>query len=87
MSDKSWSKQMMSCVTVLLGMATTVIPRFITHYGSIILFALFGLKMLYESHQMSDDEGKEEYEEVQKSLSKRETADLEYNVCFGALII
>ena len=78
---------MLSCVTVLLGMATTVIPRFITHYGSIILFALFGLKMLYESHQMSDDEGKEEYEEVQKSLSKRETADLEYNVCFGALII
>jgi hypothetical protein len=30
---------------------------------------------------MSADEGKEEYEEVQKSLSKRETADLEYNVC------
>lgn len=29
---------------------------------------------------MSHDEGKEEYEEVQKSLSKRETADLEYNV-------
>jgi hypothetical protein len=29
---------------------------------------------------MSEEEAKEEYEEVQKSLSKRETADLEYNV-------
>lgn len=29
---------------------------------------------------MSADEGKEEYEEVQKTLSKRETADIEYNV-------
>ncbi|CAG2176302.1 unnamed protein product [Oppiella nova] len=70
----------MNTLAVLLGMATTVIPRFITHYGSIVLFALFGLKMLHEAHQMSADEGKEEYEEVQKSLSKRETADLEYNM-------
>jgi hypothetical protein len=38
----------MFCGAVLLGMATTVIPRFITHYGSIVLFALFGLKMLHE---------------------------------------
>jgi hypothetical protein len=29
---------------------------------------------------MSEEEAKGEYEEVQKSLSKRETADLEYNV-------
>ena len=31
-------------------------------------------------YTMSEDEGKEEYEEVQKSLSKRETVDIEYNV-------
>jgi len=35
---------------------------------------------LITAHSMSDDEGKEEYEEVQKSLSKRETVDIEYNV-------
>lgn len=62
----------MNTLAVILGLATTVIPRFITHYGSIILFAAFGLKMLHEGYSMSDDDSKEEYEEVQKSISKKE---------------
>jgi len=70
----------MNTLAVLLGMTTSVIPRFITHYGSIVLFALFGLKMLHEGHKMSEEDAKEEFIEVQETLNKRETADIEYNM-------
>lgn len=68
----------MNTLAVILGMATTVIPRFITHYGSIVLFAVFGVKMLHEGYQMSEDEGKEEMEEVQKSITKKESSNVDY---------
>ncbi|KAG8188870.1 hypothetical protein JTE90_018275 [Oedothorax gibbosus] len=63
----------MTILSACLGFATTVIPRAYTHYISTALFAIFGLKMLKEAYDMSPDEGQEEYEEVQKNLSKRET--------------
>ncbi|KFM57325.1 Transmembrane protein 165, partial [Stegodyphus mimosarum] len=62
----------MTILSACLGFATTVIPRTYTHYISTALFAIFGLKMLKEGYAMSPDEGQEEYEEVQKNLSKRE---------------
>lgn len=62
----------MTILSACLGFATTVIPRTYTHYISTILFAVFGLKMLKEGYSMSPDEGQEEYEEVQKTLSKQE---------------
>ena len=34
------------CLSALLGFATTVIPRNVTHYISALLFAVFGVKML-----------------------------------------
>lgn len=64
----------MNMLAVILGMATTVIPHWITQYGSIVLFALFGLKMLYEGFTMSDEDAKEELEEVQKEINKKETS-------------
>lgn len=62
----------MTILSACLGFATTVIPRTYTHYISTALFAIFGLKMLKEGYSMSPDEGQEEYEEVQKSLSKQD---------------
>lgn len=73
----------MNTLAVILGMATTVIPRYITQYGSIILFAIFGVKMLYEGYNMSEDEGKEEMEEVNKSISKKEFTSVEYESAQG----
>lgn len=64
---------LMTILSAFVGYATTIIPRVYTHYISTALFALFGLKMLKEAYSMSPDEGQEEYEEVQKSVSKRET--------------
>ena len=51
---------------------TYVIPRVYTYYISTALFAIFGLKMLKEGYQMSPNEGKEELEEVQSDLKKRD---------------
>ena len=62
----------MTLLSVFLGLSTSIIPRTVTHFISIALFAIFGLKMLYDAKYMSGEEAKEEYEEVQKSLhSKR----------------
>ena len=74
----------MNTLAVILGLATSVIPHFITHYGSIVLFAVFGVKMLYEGYKMSEDEGKEEMEEVQKSISKKESSNADYESTLSA---
>ncbi|RUS79273.1 hypothetical protein EGW08_012960 [Elysia chlorotica] len=62
----------MTFLSAMVGYATTVIPRALTYYISSALFAIFGLKMLREGWVMSEDEGKEEYEEVQADLKRRE---------------
>lgn len=54
------------------GYVTTLIPRFYTYYISTALFAIFGLKMVYDGIQMGEDEGAEEMEEVQMNLRQRE---------------
>lgn len=69
----------LSIMTVLsagLGFVTTVIPRVYTHYLSIALFVFFGVRMIREAYYMQPDEGMDEYEEVQKSLTRKETDDI-----------
>ena len=51
---------------------TVIIPRVYTYWISTALFAIFGLRMLKEGYSMSPDEGKEEFEEVQSDLKKKE---------------
>lgn len=55
-----------------MGVATTVIPRIYIHYTSVILFVVFGLKMLKEGYEMSSDEAKEELEQVESSIEKKD---------------
>lgn len=62
----------MTCLSVLFGYATTVIPRIYTHYVSTALFVIFGLRMLREGLKMSPDEGQEELEEVQAEIKKKD---------------
>ncbi|XP_076359988.1 putative divalent cation/proton antiporter TMEM165 [Tachypleus tridentatus] len=63
----------MTVLSACLGFATTIIPRTYTHYISTALFALFGLKMLKEGYLMPPDEGREEYEEVQNVLNRKDS--------------
>jgi len=70
-----FSLSLMHIMASFFGYATTVIPRAITYYLSSILFAIFGVKMLYEGYRMSPHEGQEEFEEVNEELRKREEKD------------
>uniref|UniRef100_A0A182Y9L0 Uncharacterized protein n=1 Tax=Anopheles stephensi TaxID=30069 RepID=A0A182Y9L0_ANOST len=63
---------LMTVLSVLFGMAATLIPRVYTFYISTALFALFGIKMLYDGYHMSATGAAEELEEVQSDLRKRE---------------
>ncbi|KAJ7986484.1 hypothetical protein DPEC_G00340360 [Dallia pectoralis] len=62
----------MTCLSVMFGYATTVIPRIYTYYVSTALFAIFGVRMLREGLKMSADEGQEELEEVQADIKKKD---------------
>lgn len=62
----------MTILSAVFGMAATFIPRVYTYYISAVLFALFGLKMLWEGYHMTSTEGQEELEEVQMDIRKRE---------------
>lgn len=62
----------MHVMASFFGYATTVIPRVLTFYLSSFLFAVFGIKMIYEGYHMSENEGQEEFEEVNEELRKRE---------------
>lgn len=63
---------LMTCLSVLFGYATTVIPRVYTYYVSTALFAIFGIRMLREGLKMSADEGQEELEEVQAEIKRKD---------------
>jgi putative Ca2+/H+ antiporter (TMEM165/GDT1 family) len=49
----------MTILSACLGWITQIIPYWLTFYVSTTLFALFGLKMLYEAYHMSSSEGQE----------------------------
>ncbi|KAL6050590.1 hypothetical protein STEG23_023722 [Scotinomys teguina] len=72
---------LMTCLSVLFGYATTVIPRVYTYYVSTALFAIFGIRMLREGLKMSPDEGQEELEEVQAELKKKDEEKLLLEEC------
>lgn len=66
--------------TVLGGWALSVVPKKYTYYGSVILFFLFGVKMIIDGMRMSPNEGQEEYEEVQAELRKKEEEVKNYTI-------
>ncbi|KAG9510873.1 Transmembrane protein [Fragariocoptes setiger] len=60
----------MTILSVVMGVAITVIPKEVTHIASIVLFTFFGAKMLKEACEMKGDEAEDEYKEVEKSLTE-----------------
>ena len=62
----------MHALSVLLGFATIVVPRWITFYLGALLFAIFGVKMLWEGWHMSSEEESEEFDEVSEELKRKE---------------
>lgn len=62
----------MTILSAVFGIAATIIPRVYTYYGSVVLFFIFGLKMLKDGYSMKATDAQEEMEEVQMDLRKRE---------------
>lgn len=70
----------MTILSVVMGVAVTVIPEVYTHYASIVLFICFGLKMLKEAYDLDDASEESEFDEVKRSLEEEEeTSDLDKN--------
>tara|TARA_B100000482_G_C12595711_1_gene293257 strand:- start:838 stop:1779 length:942 start_codon:yes stop_codon:yes gene_type:complete len=58
---------LMTFVSVVIGIeAASMIPRKVTHYGSVCLFVFYGLYMLYSASRMKDTEEGEENEELKE---------------------
>lgn len=47
-------------------------PRLLTYSISTALFALFGMKMLYDGYRMSAADGQEGYTEAKTEIQKKE---------------
>ena len=43
----------MTILSVLLGQAVSLLPKIYIHYGEIVLFLLFGIKLIYDASKMS----------------------------------
>ncbi|KAL7077964.1 hypothetical protein ACQ4LE_003450 [Meloidogyne hapla] len=63
---------LMTVLSACLGWFAQLIPYWFTFYMSTALFALFGLKMLYEAWHMSAAESKEVQEEAQAEIQRKE---------------
>ena len=51
---------------------TTLIPHQYTHYAAVLLFVVFGIKLLKDAQEMSAEGPSEELEEVEAELSKED---------------
>eukprot|EP00049_Salpingoeca_infusionum_P002136 m.54304 g.54304 ORF g.54304 m.54304 type:complete len:254 (-) comp11407_c2_seq1:229-990(-) len=63
---------LMTVLSAYVGSIASFIPKKYTTYGAILLFVIFGLRLLKEGYSMSDDEGLEELEEVTQELKAKE---------------
>eukprot|EP00126_Sphaerothecum_destruens_P006462 Sdes_comp19366_c0_seq1m10618 len=63
---------LMTFLSSAMGFVFTLIPKIYTQYASILLFYIFGFKLLREGYLMDPNEGLEELEEVSIELKRKE---------------
>lgn len=63
---------LMTILSAVFGLAATFIPHIYTFYVSTALFVFFGLKMLWDGYHMTAKDTKNELEEVQSDIRRRE---------------
>lgn len=63
---------LMTILSAVFGLAATFIPHIYTFYISTALFVFFGLKMLWDGYRMTAKDSKNELEEVQSDIRRRE---------------
>jgi len=62
----------MTILSVALGQVIAFLPKIYTHYASIGLFLLFGIKLLYQASQMSPNADEEIVEEAKAAVEQNE---------------
>jgi putative Ca2+/H+ antiporter (TMEM165/GDT1 family) len=62
----------MTILSVALGQVIAFLPKIYTHYASIGLFLLFGIKLLYQASQMSANADEEIVEEAKAAVEQNE---------------
>ncbi|VXD21877.1 conserved membrane hypothetical protein [Planktothrix serta PCC 8927] len=63
----------MTVLSVIVGRVFSFLPQIYIHYAEIILFALFGFKLLYDASKMPPELGsKDEQEEALEAVEKAE---------------
>ncbi|MFN4278928.1 TMEM165/GDT1 family protein [Thermosynechococcus sp.] len=69
----AWAALMvMTLLSVAVGKVFQLLPREFTFYGAILLFTIFGLKMLIQGWRMGDSPCEEEYEAAAETVAKAE---------------
>jgi len=64
---------LMTMLSSMFGVVlTTLIPHQYTHYAAVLLFVVFGIKLLKDAQEMSAEGPSEELEEVEAELSKED---------------
>jgi putative Ca2+/H+ antiporter (TMEM165/GDT1 family) len=63
----------MTILSVFVGQIVSVLPETYLHYGEIILFCTFGIKLLYDASKMSATSNKEEEKEAAEAVEKSES--------------
>eukprot|EP00286_Rhodomonas_abbreviata_P005923 CAMPEP_0181326106 /NCGR_PEP_ID=MMETSP1101-20121128/21303_1 /TAXON_ID=46948 /ORGANISM="Rhodomonas abbreviata, Strain Caron Lab Isolate" /LENGTH=262 /DNA_ID=CAMNT_0023434501 /DNA_START=211 /DNA_END=996 /DNA_ORIENTATION=- len=64
---------LMTVLSAVAGFALpNLMPRVYTHYASVVLFVIFGVKLLKDAKEMASEGPSEELEEVEAELSKKD---------------
>jgi Ca2+/H+ antiporter, TMEM165/GDT1 family len=63
---------LMTLLSVVMGQMLTLLPKDIVHYSLILLFVLFGLKLLYDASQMQDGSLAEVEQEACASIDEQQ---------------
>jgi Ca2+/H+ antiporter, TMEM165/GDT1 family len=80
----------MTIISVLVGQVAALLPKQYVHYGEVILFIGFGIKLLYDASRMPQDscdvevvqEAKEAVEKAEYKLPKKQLASTIYLEAF-----
>ena len=63
---------LMTVLSVLLGQIISLLPKSYIQYGTIVLFFVFGLKLLYDASQMSPHSTEEVVEDAAETIKQKE---------------
>jgi putative Ca2+/H+ antiporter (TMEM165/GDT1 family) len=62
----------MTILSVFLGQIISLLPQIYIHYGEVLLFLGFGIKLLYDASQMSNDSCEAEVKEASEVVEQAE---------------